>query len=102
MELDQLLIDGNFGILSESQKIISLKDIVHNHTVQELYEELSYANDFNFVYQERDLKLGLNEIREANGQFAQIELKMIPTMFSATCHLLQYKNFQGKGVIICK
>ena len=82
--------------------MIPLKNVFHNHTVQDLYEELSYANDFNFVYQEKDLKLGFNEIREANGQFAQIELKKIPTMFSATCHLLQYKNHKDKGVILCK
>ena len=61
-----------------------------------MYEELSYANDFDFAYQEVDLKPGVNKIEGANGQSAKVELKIVPTVFSATCHLLQYKSSQGR------
>ena len=69
----------------------NVNDIFGNKTIQYLHEEFSYAKDLNFVYHGVDLKPGVNEV-DFYGERAEIELKIVPTIYSGTCHLMQMKG----------
>ena len=74
----------------------------HNHTVQKLFEEVTYANDFYFTFGNEfnhiHLNPGFNNIESGNNKTAQVEFKRIPTEISGTCHLVQYKAFGPRSL----
>ena len=66
------------------------KDLFHNFTIPELYENFTYHNDLTFIYDNVELMTGTNRNEKWRDQ--EIELKKVPASYLGTCHLLQFKN----------
>ena len=81
------------------------KEVLYNHSVQELFEKFTYANDFYFTFSNEWnhpdhilLNPGLNKIPRADNETALIEIKTIPTLYLGVCHLLQYKTSGSRSL----
>ena len=66
----------------------------------ELYEEFSYANDLFFFYQVPirnifELNPGMNTIIDYRNNSEEIEFKIVPTMYSGACFVIQPKSVEG-------
>ena len=67
------------------------------NTIIELYEEFTYANDFNFVYANKfDLNPGLNKLSYDNDTWIEVELRTVPTVWAGACFVMQDKNQQNQ------
>ena len=92
-QLDQTLRSLFWGSLKDSQKV---KNLFKRESVPNIFHNLSYANDLTFsILSDFVLKPGTNYIEFGENVTGLIEVKMIPTVFLGTCHIIDVLETSG-------
>ena len=81
-----------FWVPQDNQQVSNL---FRNQSVSELFYNFSYAKDLTFSSGNFIFEPAVNHLENKGENYAVIELKIIPTIFLGTCHIIDVLQCKG-------